>query len=83
MKNWVKRDNSIKNLDKLVIIIDNMDRWTDDVVYNLLTDIKTFLSLEPLNIIFIIPIDDESLIKHIFSKNNKDNPYKEKKRIFT
>jgi hypothetical protein len=67
---WVKGDNSIKNLEKLVIVIDNIDRCSSDVAYNLLSDIKTFLSLEPYSIVFVIPVDDEALKNHII-KNSK------------
>jgi hypothetical protein len=71
--NWiVRKDNSIQNLEKLVIVIDNIDRCSNDVAYKLLTDIKTFLSSEPYNIVFIIPVDDEALKNHII-KSSKDN----------
>jgi hypothetical protein len=71
--NWItNNDRSIQNLEKLVIVIDNMDRCSNDMAYNLLTDIKTFLGSEPYSIVFIIPVDDEALKKHII-KNNKHN----------
>lgn len=50
---------------QIIIVIDNVDRCNNEQAYNLLTDIKTFLSNEPYNIIFIIPVDDEALRKHI------------------
>jgi hypothetical protein len=64
-KRWINADKAIKDLDKLVIVIDNIDRCSNDIAYNLLTDIKTFLSSEPFSIVFIIPVDDEALRKHI------------------
>ncbi|GHV15187.1 hypothetical protein AGMMS49938_12790 [Fibrobacterales bacterium] len=71
---WVKGDNSIQNLEKLVIVIDNIDRCSNDVAYNLLTDIKTFFSDVKYSIVFVIPVDDEALKKHIIqnSKNDTD-----------
>jgi len=69
---WVKGDKSIQDLEKLVIVIDNIDRCSNDVAYNLLTDIKTFLSSEPYNIVFVIPVDDEALKKHIRKNNSAE-----------
>lgn len=67
---WVKGDKSIQNLERLVIVIDNIDRCSSDVAYNLLTDIKTFFSSEPYSIVFIIPVDDNALKKHIIKSNH-------------
>lgn len=69
---WVKRDNSIQNLEKLVIVIDNIDRCSNEVAYNLLTDIKTFFGSEPYSIVFVIPVDDEALKKHIINNSKTD-----------
>lgn len=66
---WVNGDKSIQNLDKLVIVIDNIDRCSNDVAYNLLADIKTFLSTEPYSIVFVIPVDDAALRKHIVNSS--------------
>jgi len=66
---WVKGDKSIQGLEKLVIVIDNIDRCSNDVAYNLLTDIKTFISSEPYSIVFVIPVDDEALKKHIIKNS--------------
>ncbi len=59
-----------RNLDKLVIVIDNIDRCNNDVAYSLLTDIKTFLGSDSYSIVFVIPVDDEALRKHLFKVNN-------------
>lgn len=79
---WVKGDNSIRNLEKLVIIIDNIDRCSSDVAYNLLTDIKTFLSSEPFSIVFVIPVDDEALKKHIIKTSNMNSDCDKEKEEF-
>lgn len=69
-------------LEKLVIVIDNIDRCSNDIAYNLLTDIKTFLSSEPYSIVFIIPVDDNALRKHIINNNrNAENGNKEKEEF--
>ncbi|MCQ2351344.1 MAG: KAP family NTPase [Paludibacteraceae bacterium] len=60
------------NLDKLVIVIDNLDRCETEVVYSMLTDIKTFLGGEKYDVVFIIPVDDEALKKHLFVKYEKE-----------
>ena len=59
---------SMVGLDKLVVVIDNIDRCPSDMAYQLLTDIKTFLSNEEYNLIFVVPVDDEALKKHLFRK---------------
>lgn len=62
---------SVKGLEKLVIVIDNIDRCPSDMAYQLLTDIKTFLSNEEYNLVFVVPVDDEALKKHLFRRWNK------------
>lgn len=62
---------SVVGLEKLVIVIDNIDRCPSDLAYQMLTDIKTFLSNEKYNLVFIVPVDDEALKKHLFRKWNK------------
>ena len=79
---WVKSDNSIQNLEKLIIVIDNIDRCSNEVAYNLLTDIKTFLSSEPYSIVFVIPVDDEALKKHIIKSNSTDIDCNKEKEEF-
>lgn len=67
--------DTIIGLDKLVIVIDNIDRCPSDMAYQLLTDIKTFLSNEEYNLVFVIPVDDEALKKHLFRKLDEKNGY--------
>lgn len=59
---------------KLVITIDNIDRCSADVAYQLLTNIKTFM-IERDNLIFVIPTDNKSLCEH-FSKRFKGDSRK-------
>lgn len=73
---------SITNLNKLVIVIDNIDRCHNEMAYQLLTDIKTFLSDEKLNVVFVIPVDDEALKRNLFSKNDCNNEKEEFLRKF-
>ena len=73
---------SIINLDKLVIVIDNIDRCHNEMAYQLLTDIKTFLSDEKLNVVFIIPVDNEALKRNLFLKNDCNNEKEEFLRKF-
>lgn len=59
--------------EKLVIIIDNLDRCTHDKAVKLLSTIKTFLAKDTGNIekdnkcIFLIACDDEAIKKHLES----------------
>lgn len=63
IKHWVlgKCEN-----DKLVIVIDNIDRCNCETAYELLTNIKNFMGNYD-GLIFIIPIDDKALKKHLIS----------------
>ncbi len=61
VKGFLKRDR--KKLDKIVIVIDNIDRCHKDLVFELLLTVKNFLERE--GVIFIIPLDDEELRKHL------------------
>lgn len=65
------QETSLTGLEKLIIVIDNIDRCSSDIAYQLLTDIKTFLSNEENSIVFIIPVDDEALKKHLIFRRNK------------
>lgn len=73
---------SITNLDKLVIVIDNIDRCHNEMAYQLLTDIKTFLSDENYNVVFIIPVDDEALRHNLFSNNKSSQQCSKEKEEF-
>lgn len=79
-----REENSETNLEKIVIIVDNMDRCPSDLAYQLLSDIKTFLSNEPISVVFIIPVDDEALKKHLFDKhgNNRTDDICQEKEEF-
>lgn len=79
---WIQSNNSIQNLEKLVIVIDNIDRCSNEVAYNLLTDIKTFFGSEPYSIVFVIPVDDEALKKHIINNSKIDLDYDKEKEEF-
>lgn len=71
-----------KDLDKLVIVIDNLDRCESGVVYSMLTDIKTFLGAEKYDVVFVIPVDHEALKKHLFTKNVDNSDAEEFLRKF-
>lgn len=61
---YIKGNNHIKNLKKVVIVIDNIDRCDSATSYQLLTNIKNFLANKE-GVIFLIPIDDEALKRHL------------------
>lgn len=56
--------------DKIIIVIDNIDRCQPDITYSLLSDIKSFLG-DSQDVIFIVPVDVEALRKHIVNTNNR------------
>ncbi len=69
LQKWVTGDNHLKDIDLLIIVIDNIDRCHKELAYVLLTNIKNFLGKDK-NIVFIIPVDDKALKKHIESTSN-------------
>ena len=63
-RRWVKGlSGNAKDVKKLVIVIDNIDRCHKDLAFELLLTIKTFLEKE--GVIFVIPIDDVELKKYL------------------
>lgn len=79
IRNWVM-SNTNKN-DKVIIVIDNIDRCSSDRAYELLTDIKNFMGNYD-NLVFIIPIDDTALKKHLIKNNNSNRDAEEFLRKF-
>ena len=63
---WVQGEHYEKNIDKLIIVIDNIDRCNKELAYELLTDTKSFLGYNG-NLVFLIPVDDEALKQHILN----------------
>ncbi|MGV9003242.1 P-loop NTPase fold protein [Flavobacterium sp.] len=74
-------DFTVKDLTKLVIVIDNIDRCNSEIAYQLLTDIKTFLGSQRFSIVFIIPVDDKALLKNFFSKNKSGSEHIDKEEF--
>lgn len=70
---FITRNPDCISHKKIVIVIDNIDRCNSEQSYNLLTDIKTFLCDARFNIVFVIPVDDEALRKHILNKSHNNN----------
>ena len=66
---WIKGEEGEEGLDRLIIVIDNVDRCSTDLAYELLTNIKNFLGCKH-NTIFIIPVDEESLKKHLIGSRS-------------
>ena len=71
VKEYFSNEMMAEELDKLIIVIDNLDRCESGVVYSMLTDIKTFLGAEKYDVVFVIPVDDEALKKHLFAKQEE------------
>ena len=71
-RKWIS-EKSIKEsvCDKLVIVVDNIDRCDKKTAYELLTNIKNFIGTEK-GIIFLVPVDDEALKRHM-QEYNKEN----------
>lgn len=73
---------SSKEYEKIVIVIDNLDRCDKKTTCETLSDIKGFL--EKKNVIFIIPIDDTALLRHIESQGYSNDSESEEflRKIF-
>ena len=56
-------------LDKIIIVIDNIDRCDSETSYELLTNIKSFLSNQE-GVILLVPVDDEALKRHLSIGSN-------------
>lgn len=63
--NWVVKGE--KTYNKLVIVIDNIDRCSADATYELLSTIKTFL-INHDNLVLVIPVDEMALCEHLKGK---------------
>ncbi len=76
-KNWQWVTNILwkpkKKTKKLVIVIDNIDRCHKDLAFELLLTIKNFL--EQKGVVFIIPIDEDEIKKHIKKQGNNPNEF--------
>ena len=60
---WIKGETGERRIERLVIVVDNVDRCSSDLAYELLTNIKNFLGCKH-NTIFIVPVDEEALKRH-------------------
>ncbi len=62
-----------KKIEKIVIVIDNIDRCHKDLAFELLLTIKNFL--EKKNVVFIIPIDDVAVKKYLIDQGYDANEF--------
>lgn len=71
-KKWISEKSIKENVyTKLVIVVDNIDRCDKKTAYELLTNIKNFIGKKE-GIIFLVPVDDEALKRHM-QEHNKEN----------
>lgn len=69
---WIKKDNSPK-YDKLIIVVDNLDRCSAQQAHDTLTTVKSFLGKHS-NVVFIIPLAVNSLKHHLVKSScGEDN----------
>lgn len=69
---YIKGESGEKGLSRLIIVIDNVDRCTPELAYELLTNIKNFLG-QKHNTIFIIPVDEDALKRHFVPKTDNQH----------
>lgn len=73
---WVYIKNTLglsKKIDKLVIVIDNIDRCHKDLAFELLLTVKNFL--EKQGVIFIIPIDEDEMKRYLNKEGYDANEF--------
>jgi len=63
------------SIKRIVIVIDNLDRCPQSQTYNTLTDVRGFLDNKDLPIIFLIPLDDNSLSSQIQKYGDKPSEF--------
>ena len=62
-----------KQLEKLIIVIDNIDRCHKELVVETLLTVKNFLELP--KVVFIIPVDEDALKKYLNLSNKDANEF--------
>lgn len=67
---WITLGAHHEQYQRIVIVVDNIDRCQPDTAYTLLTDIKNFLCKE-FNVIFVVPVDIYALRKHILKSSSE------------
>lgn len=67
---WITFGAHQEQFQRIVIVVDNIDRCQPDTAYSLLTDIKNFLCKE-FNVIFVVPVDIYALRKHIIRSSSE------------
>lgn len=77
-KPWYKPNYFYKPnpIDRIVLVIDNIDRCSKETAYELLTNTKNFIDSK-LNVVFLIPIDEEALKNHIFRRESNSTEQSE------
>jgi hypothetical protein len=68
---WVEDGGHTRNLEKIIIVIDNIDRCSDEIALELMNSVKNFLGNKP-NLYFLLPVDEKSLLSHIERKGISD-----------
>lgn len=72
-KNWFKKGNKTIFSEKIVIVVDNIDRCHDELAFTLLLTIKNFL--EKKRVMFIIPVDESEMKKYLSQKGHDANEF--------
>ncbi len=65
--------NKDNTLEKVVIVIDNIDRCHKELATELLLNIKNFLEIK--NVVFIVPVDEKGLKKYLELENQDANEF--------
>lgn len=74
IRKWILRKlSNQKHIDKIVIVIDNIDRCHNELAFELLLTIKNFLEYQ--NVVFVIPIDEKEIKKHIKCQGNDPDEF--------
>jgi len=69
-------------IDRVLIIFDNLDRATHKIAVELLSTIKTFLEPKTKKCVFLIQCDEDAIKKHLESVYLKNENVKSKNKTF-
>lgn len=78
---WVENSGHSRDIEKLIIVIDNIDRCNDEVAIELLNSVKNFLGNKP-NVYFLLPVDEKATLAHINKKTNGDSAHEYLRKLF-
>lgn len=70
---WIKKSKNKTNYNKVVIVIDNLDRCDNENLLVTLNTVKNFLEHD--KVVFILPVDEKGISAFLSSKTDNTDEY--------